>query len=166
MNYLLQDLLERWPLFNRRLAFFRSEHGQGKEVSAWLSKLEELSIDAEISALSTEEVMIFHSLCGISNTKIRHELKKLKEPSLKEIKQKVIELEVSKRMKVSLDKKQSLKLTKVSSSANKSSKGQSYRNFQRSIQGKCLRGGSSKHRRSGCDRQNLWGSQPPFASLV
>ena len=40
-------------------------------------------------------------------------------------------------------------------SPNKSSKSQSFRNFQRSMQGKCMRCGSSKHRRTGCDKKNV-----------
>ena len=72
IDLLLQDFQERWPLFNRRMAFFTSEQQQNQDVSAWISLLEELASEAEIESISMEDVMIFRILTGMSNTKIRH----------------------------------------------------------------------------------------------
>ena len=104
IDLLLQDFQERWPLFNRRMAFFTSELQQNQDVSAWISVLEELASEAEIESISMEDVMIFRILTGMSNTKIRHELTKLSEPTLKDYKRKVVEMEVARRMESSIDK--------------------------------------------------------------
>ena len=100
---LLKDFDEQWPLFNRRLSYFRSEQAQGQEVSAWMNELDQLSENADISLLRTEDIQIFRILCGITNAKIRHKLTKIKDPTIKLYREKVTELEVSRQMETSLD---------------------------------------------------------------
>ena len=98
LSVLIDDFQERWPLFNHRMAFFTSEQGQGQDMSTWVSELEQLAEQAEIEDITLEDILIFRILGGATNFRIREELAKLSEPTLKDYKKKIVEMEVSKRM--------------------------------------------------------------------
>ena len=104
MTLLFNDFNERWPLFNRRMAFFTSEQAQGQDLSAWISQLEELADEAEIEDIKMEDVLLFRILTGTTNMKFRGELTKLPAPTLKDYKRKVTDLEIARRMESSIDK--------------------------------------------------------------
>ena len=59
MELLMDDFQERWPLFNRRMAFFTYEQAPGQDLSAWVSVLEELASEAEIEDITMEDILIF-----------------------------------------------------------------------------------------------------------
>ena len=157
---LVKDFEERWPIFNRRLAFFRSAQQSGQETSTWFNELEELSLEADISELTTEEILVFRILCGMSNHKIRHELTKMKTPTLKDYKEKIVEMEISRRMESSLDTTRTAKAAAVkqkSGSRNQTNKqsGLSKAEYNKSMQGRCYRCGSKDHTRRDCPRTDL-----------
>ena len=62
MGLLVEDFQERWPLFTRRMAFFASEQAPGQEMSVWVSELESLAEQAEIEAITMEDILIFRIL--------------------------------------------------------------------------------------------------------
>ena len=125
VDLLLQDFQERWPLFNRRMAFFTSEQQANQDVSAWISVLEELAGEAEIESISMEDVFIFRILTGMTNTKIRHELNRIPEPSLKAYKKRVEEMELAWRMETSITKTKKTVAAVVKNKVGKRTKCQS-----------------------------------------
>ena len=158
MSLLVADFEQRWPLFNKWLAFFHSEQPQGQDVSTWLTELEDLAAEADLPGLKTEEIMIFRILCGMTNQKIRHELTKMTKPTLKEYKDKITELEVSKRMESSLDKKPAAKAAAIKGgkvSKAQSSGAMTRAEYMKSMANRCFKCGSSDHTRRACPKADL-----------
>ena len=57
MAMLQEDLLDRYPVFTRRLAFFRCDQQTGEDTTTWVGRLEELSVEAEITNITADEVL-------------------------------------------------------------------------------------------------------------
>ena len=70
--YLQEEFLERYPLFNRRLTFFRYEQQQGQSMSDYVLKLRQMYEEADIHALRNEELLLFKYLCGCTNHELRN----------------------------------------------------------------------------------------------
>ena len=47
-----------WPMFNRRLDFFRFEQKEGQAFSDFVAKLELKAREADLQTLDEEEIMI------------------------------------------------------------------------------------------------------------
>ena len=154
IDLLIEDFDERWPLFNRRMAFFSSEQGPNQDLSAWVSELEELADGADLETITMEDILIFRILGGSTNLKIRHELTKISVPTLKDYKKKIVEMEVSRRMELSIDKSKRAKAAVVKGKSQPGGSKMTLQECRRSLTGKCYRCGDTRHETSACSKQN------------
>ena len=157
IELLQEDFEQRWPLFNRRLAFFRSAQQPGQDVSAWVGELQELAEEADIPELRAEDTILFRILCGIHNQKIRHELTKIQKPTLKDYTDKITEMEVSRRMESSLDvsSRPTAKAAAVKHKKNRNTSkasAVSKKDIIASLKGKCFRCGYDRHEKGPCPK--------------
>ena len=164
MEFLEEDFKERWPLFNRRMAFFTSEQGQGQDLSAWICHLEELADEAEIEDIKMADILLFRILTGTVNLKFRGELTKLPNPTLADYKRKVVDLEVARRMENSIDKNKKAIAAAVKQKPQQQqqagNKGpqqgrMSLKQAYEKMKGRCLCCGSKGHTRDSCSKTHL-----------
>ena len=98
--------------------------------------------------------MSFRILTGMSNTKIRHELTKLSEPTLKDYKRKVVKMEVAWQMESSIAKTRKTIAAVVKGKSGKAGK-MSLRDCQKSMKGKCYRCGDPSHMSAECKKEKV-----------
>ena len=137
------------------MAFFASEQGHGEDLSAWIATLEELADEAELEDIRMEDILVFRILTGTTNMKFRNELTKLSEPTLRDYKRKVVDLEIAKRMEVSIDKNRSKAVAgQVKSHGQGQKQGQGKRMSRQEalnfLKGKCKKCLASDHKSDNC----------------
>ena len=72
VGLLMKDFEERWPLYTRRLEFFRSSQDVGQEVSTWVCKLKQLAEECELEDLSQDDLLMFRIVAGMKARDIRN----------------------------------------------------------------------------------------------
>ncbi|CAB4046230.1 LYR motif-containing 4, partial [Paramuricea clavata] len=86
LEILQDDFNGRYPLVLRRLDYFNRRQIDGELFTDFISKLEELSKLADLDKLTTDDILVFSSLCGTKNKELLDDLLKVEDPNLKKIK--------------------------------------------------------------------------------
>ena len=94
MTLLETEFLQAYPLFNRRLDFFRLKQAQGQTFSDFMLKLKQKGEEADLHKLNTEELYIFRYITGASDITLRERFLKLADPTLDDLKRAVRAYEV------------------------------------------------------------------------
>ena len=66
-----EEFLHRYPLFTRRLNFFRSTQAPGQTFSDWAGHLRRAGDEAQLSQLGTDEMYVLRYLVGTTDAKLR-----------------------------------------------------------------------------------------------
>ena len=72
--------MKLWPLFNRRLDFFRFEQKDGQQFSDFAAKLELKALEADLHTLTPEEIMVHWLICGCKITELKEKFLRLDSP--------------------------------------------------------------------------------------
>ena len=80
IDILESDFKERYPLFVRRVEFFRSNQKQGQPFSEWFLKLKQMGEEADLQSISIDDLYIMRSIQGTTDNKLRESF--LQEPNL------------------------------------------------------------------------------------
>jgi hypothetical protein len=76
----------RFPLFNRRLEYFRLKQAPGQRCSDWYMKLHQRGDTAEIRSLTMEDIEIFRIFTGVTDQELRKRLFLIQDPTLAKLK--------------------------------------------------------------------------------
>lgn len=74
------------PLFNRRLEFFRYHQASGQTFADYMLKLQKLANEADLSALSVDDLMVYRYITGVEDAKLRSKFLELENPTLQDLK--------------------------------------------------------------------------------
>lgn len=91
---LVRDFRHRFPIFLRRLAFYRSQQAQGQLMSEWVLSLTDQGDQCELDTMSTDDLYVHRILTGCTNDALLKELLKLKQPTFAELDIAISEYEV------------------------------------------------------------------------
>ncbi|KAG1673335.1 Transposon Ty3-G Gag-Pol polyprotein [Nymphon striatum] len=87
---ILRDIFDlSFPLFNRRLEFFRYTQASGQKFSDFMLTLKQKGEDDDLHSLDIDTVYVFRYLTGTNDTILRDRFLKLENPNLKQLKQEV-----------------------------------------------------------------------------
>ena len=95
-SYLKNIFLKLYPLFGRRLQFFRFMQSKGQKLSEYIIKVRRMYDEADIHDLTNEELLLFKILAGTIDEELRQELLKLKDLTIRDLEDAVTEWEVMK----------------------------------------------------------------------
>ncbi len=151
-----EEFLLRYPLFNRRLDFFKYRQSDGQKFSDFSMKLRQKGEEASLETLQMEELYIFRYVTGTVDEKLRDRFLRLNNPTLEDLKSEVRSYEVGKQAVAAMDQ-----IEQVAQVKNQPGKSMLYKrvkaksNIQIPLQlkGKCLRCGDSNHLRGVCNKQ-------------
>ena len=76
LDFLKKEFLVKYPLYNRRLDFFRYNQAKGQDWRDWCQKLEQMGEEAEIAALKWEDILILRWVAGTFDRDLKEELMK------------------------------------------------------------------------------------------
>ena len=82
IELLAEEFRNRYPLFTRRLQFFRDSQVQGQLCSDWVARLHVLAEEADVGNLNRESILVFRIVSGCTDEKLREKLLQLQEPNL------------------------------------------------------------------------------------
>ena len=80
--FLQHEFQLKYPLFTRRLDFFRYTHSRGQLFSDFTSKLKQRADEARLIDLTSDEIIMFRYLCTCKDDKLVERLLKLEKPTL------------------------------------------------------------------------------------
>jgi hypothetical protein len=123
-----------YPLFTRRLDYFRYEQSKGQSFSDFYAHLRQLGDEAELPGLNVDDMYVFRMICGCSDQRLKEKFLKLESPTLEDLHKESELYEMAKRALKAFDKGSSLN-------------GQSYvkRVKASDFQGKCYGCGQAHH---------------------
>ena len=82
----LQDRFRiQYPLFTRRLEYFRYSQAPGQTFGDFNANLRQKGDEAELETLKTDDLYVFRVICGTVDKKLRERFLKLKNPTLKDL---------------------------------------------------------------------------------
>jgi hypothetical protein len=96
-EFLEQKFRVTYPLFTRRLDYFRYCQAQGQTFAEYVAKLRQKGNKADLAALSVDEMYVFRVLSGLSDNKMKEKLLELKSPSLAALIAEAPDIEVARR---------------------------------------------------------------------
>jgi hypothetical protein len=111
----------RFPLFNRRLEFFRYNQSSGQKFTDYMMKLRQKGDEADLAALNVEQLYIFRYITGITDAKLRERFLKLESPTLEDLKREARAYEVGAQALRAMDGS-AAKAAKVDNKKNNGSK--------------------------------------------
>jgi hypothetical protein len=97
MEFLEQKFRVTYPLFTRRLDYFWYCQAPGQTFAEYVAKLRQKGNEADLAALSVDEMYVFRVLSGLSDNKMKEKLLELKSPSLAALIAEATDIEVARR---------------------------------------------------------------------
>ena len=85
LKVLRSEFLKLYPLFNRRLDFYRYQSTSGQGFTDYVTQLNDLATAAELPALTVDEQIVFRVLTGFKDEQMRSEFLKLDSPTGKDL---------------------------------------------------------------------------------
>jgi hypothetical protein len=156
MTILDELFAAEFPLFNRRLAYFRLRQAAGQCFSDFYSNLKQYGESASIQALSREDIEIFRILTGVTDQTLRERFFLIENPTLAKIKAEAQRYEALTRAEEALSKNQAKARGVGSASQDRISKKQGHgsgtQQIPASLRNKCFRCASCKHVARDCPR--------------
>ena len=81
-----QEFLEKYPLFARRLDFFREEQKRGELWTDFVNRLEKKGRESDLGELQIKDIYVMRYLCGTTDKELEKEFFKLKNPTREDLK--------------------------------------------------------------------------------
>ena len=75
----------KYPIFTKRLTYFKFEQKKGQSFSEYRTALRQLHAEANIKELTEDDTLIFRILCGLSDAKLREKILELDNPTLDDV---------------------------------------------------------------------------------
>ena len=94
---LRNEFLNEYPIFNRRLDFYRSCQSGGQSFSEWTQQLRRMGDECLLGELTVDSLYVLRYLTGIRNQKLCDELLKIKNPTVAKLDERIQQFEVSQR---------------------------------------------------------------------
>lgn len=86
ISFLEEEFAIEYPLFTRRLDFFRSIQQTNQPFSEFIAKLDAKADEADLENIDTQELFVFRYICACTDDKLKEKLLKLEHPTRDEIK--------------------------------------------------------------------------------
>lgn len=145
----------RYPLFNRRLDFFRIQQANGQMFTDFMLKLKQKGEEADLGQLGVEQLYIFRYITGVTDVKLRERFLKLQNPSLEDLKREARTYEVGTQAAKAMDRN-SARIAKIDNKFNKSGQrresNKSKNRKPERFKGMCHRCGSKEHMANSCNK--------------
>jgi len=167
ISYIEDEFALRYPLFSRRLDFFRYKRSKGQTVSSFVAHLMQLSGEADLSSLTVDQLMVFRVITGVDEDHLLGKLLEMTEPSFEDVKKKISSWEVAKVAKKSCREAKDGKASQVQQGRGNSQQSSGRRQNQggkpsqgsskgievtpESLKGKCTVCGTKKHATAQCE---------------
>ena len=88
---------EIYPLFVRRLQFFRLKQKKGQDFAEFFASLRSHGDEANLGGITVDDIMVFRVLAAVTDDKLRDELLKRREPTLQQVLQDATAFEMAQR---------------------------------------------------------------------
>jgi hypothetical protein len=86
-----------YPVFTRRLDYFRYVQASGQSFSDYVAKLRQKGNEADLASLTLDEIYIFRIMSGLVDAKLKEKLLELKSPTLAALITEAADYEVARR---------------------------------------------------------------------
>ena len=147
----------RHTMTSKRLALFSCKSKQGEAPAAFVARLNQLYQEADLAAMSTDQMRVFFLISGITNSTLRNKLIEMQNPTFEQVCQKVNAWTATTSASKAIEKSQGAE-GKAKAVKGKD-KGQkridppaSVKVHPGTLTGKCFCCGSSAHNKRECDR--------------
>ena len=97
MEILQKEFLFQYPVFTRRLDFFKSSQQGNQVASDWISELRRQGDECNLNSMTQDDIYVMRYLTGIKQQKLCDELLKIKDPTVRKLDQRIQEWEISQR---------------------------------------------------------------------
>lgn len=165
IRFLEDEFSLQYPLFLRRLDFFRASQTKGQAFSDFLTKLDSQAEEADLLNLGPEDIYIFRYICACTDTKLKEKLLKLDNPTREDIKRTTHNYESTqinlKAFDVAKANKATAKNQGQKSGRNQNqnqnhnrNQNQNQRKTPNFLKGKCWRCASDDHQAGDCKHKN------------
>lgn len=155
------EFAKRYPLFSRRLEYFRYSRQPGQAASNFVARLVQLSFEADLAQLTTDQLQVYRVLTGIKEDQLLGKLLDLKEMTFDAVQKKITQYEVNKASKASVSDKNGGSNTATTTRVNAvggarpkqqspSTSGSGGCLSPADLRGKCGCCGSPKHMKAAC----------------
>ena len=140
------EVASRYPLFTRRMEFFRSTQPAGMAFSDWFLELQKLAREADLENINREDITIFRAVIGATDQKLKQKFLSYSKLTLQRLEEIVRDHELSLTAMKSL-----MPTSAVAATVGQPRRGQDKKKRDRLIrEGKCLNCGETAHDRNDC----------------
>ena len=162
VSFLDEVFEQRYPLFTRRLDFFRLIRTSGMTTSEYLAKMLQLSGEADLASLTTDNLLVYQVFTGINEDSLFAKLLELEDPTFQDVQKKIAVWEASKSAKKSVHQGAEAKATNGPNRGRNrgrddkpSERHGPATNTPTNLAGMCLKCGNKKHKTKDCPRTEL-----------
>jgi hypothetical protein len=85
IQLLEEEFLLKYPLFTRRLEFFRYNQTEGQLFTDYCAKLKAIGEEADLHKLEVDDLYVFRYICGTSDNKLKEKFLKQEDPTLDDL---------------------------------------------------------------------------------
>lgn len=153
-----KEFLSKYPIFARRLDFFRFQQATNQPFTEFATKLRAKGDEADLAALTTEQLYIFRYIGGCSDHKLKEKFLKVETPSLLEMDRIARAYEVANLTMKAIE--QPTKANKTYQKMKGQKDGKPDQNadqrsaLKQSLKGKCFRCGKGNHKSEQCYKKD------------
>ena len=153
VSFLEQDLLVRYPLFTRRLEFFKCTQAKNQSFTEFSAALRSKGNEADLHKLTTDDLFVFRYICGTTDQDLKTRFLRLKDPDKGGLESEARAYESAS----SCQKAMSGEVNRVQQDQrgrprNKQS-GKGNRSQSQHNSGKCFRCGLTSHKTADCNKR-------------
>ena len=123
VSFVEDEFRQRYPLFTRRLEYFRYRRSDGQKVSSFVAKLIQLSHEADLPSLQVDDIQIFRVITGVHEDRLLTKLLELKEPTFEDVRNKITQWEMTNISKKSVNGPKNANSGKAVDNSNQGGKG-------------------------------------------
>ena len=146
IQVLEEEFLLKYPVFTRRLEFFKYVQAKNQAFSDFSTKLREKGDEADLGKLTVDELYVFRYICGCSDSKLQERLLKIEKPTLEDLNKEARAYEIAQQAIKSMDGQNKVCKAEGGHKGDKRKRSKSVTKVSRSfLKGKCYRCGSSDH---------------------
>jgi hypothetical protein len=107
ISALTEEFLLKYPLFSRRLDFFRCQQTPKQPFSDFIVNLKQKGDEADLADLTVDELYMFRYVCGCTNEKLQEKLLKLNNPTLEDMEHEILNYKIAQNAIKSIEKESS-----------------------------------------------------------
>ena len=138
---LREDFYDLYPVFSRRLDFFKATQKAGERFSDTAVRLQQLADVADLDRLNAEELMMFRYVGATRDERLREKLLRLEKPTLKDMKSTIRAHEAAESTCDAIEQSRPDKSASASAAAAKTQQPQQespWQKLKKKLRGKCL----------------------------